>query len=268
MVELDTPAPNTQSEAWDVSSRGDAVGEAIINGTYAEAVVWPRGGGYIGLGTLGGPISVAYGINSGGNVVGYSWTGPSAGPTTPVQAFVWENGAMRGLPGLGGHSIAYDINDGGFITGCASTPSGDWRRVQWRVLHSKVTDLGGKLSYSCGRAINAAGQVAGDHVGTGGAFVPALWPGGSADPKERHSGAALGINSTALIVGYFHGPLAEQPFAMAQGRLQALPMPPGDDYGYAEDVDDCGRAVGSSGYHHSPWRHALIWEPDGGCMAR
>ena len=50
------------------------------------------------LGTLGGPTSVALGLNDAGVVVGFSETGvihPLFGPI--VHAFRWEDGVMEDL---------------------------------------------------------------------------------------------------------------------------------------------------------------------------
>ena len=58
------------------------------------------------LGTLGGSVSVAYGINNGGQIVGESKIASGA-----FHAVLWENGTMTDLGTLGGpNSVAFGIN--------------------------------------------------------------------------------------------------------------------------------------------------------------
>src|SRR5262245_11606554 len=67
------------------------------------------------LGTLGGSSSLGCGINSLGQVVGYSDTNFFGDP----RAFVFSNGVMTSLgafPG-GNFSIAYGINASGHVVG-------------------------------------------------------------------------------------------------------------------------------------------------------
>jgi probable HAF family extracellular repeat protein len=66
------------------------------------------------LGTLGGDYSIAYGINSLGQVVGSSTTTWSKN----LQAYVWENGVMTHV-GIG---EAYGINRNGWIAGARPNP--------------------------------------------------------------------------------------------------------------------------------------------------
>jgi probable HAF family extracellular repeat protein len=77
----------------------------------------------VDLGTLGGTISVAFGINARGQVTGYSTTmiGTS-------HAFLWENGIMTDLGTLGGFSsIGKGINFWGEVVGISGTPAGPQR---------------------------------------------------------------------------------------------------------------------------------------------
>lgn len=73
----------------------------------------------IDLGTLGGGLSQAFGINGSGQIVGYSTTVSDSG-----HAFLYENGVMTDLTDLIVNisgwdliSAAYDINDLGQIVG-------------------------------------------------------------------------------------------------------------------------------------------------------
>lgn len=63
------------------------------------------------LGTLGGPRSYAYAINELGQIVGHSNTGLS------TFGYIWDNGTMTSLEGMGGNTFARDINNSGLIVG-------------------------------------------------------------------------------------------------------------------------------------------------------
>ena len=69
------------------------------------------------LGTLGGPDSTACGINDAGQVSGSAQD--SAGIS---HAFLYSNGKMTDLGGLGGGSWAYRINSAGQVAGQAPRP--------------------------------------------------------------------------------------------------------------------------------------------------
>src|SRR5262249_50738633 len=75
------------------------------------------------LGTLGGISSVAWGINSTGQVAGYSYVPGNA----ITHAFLYDEGVsppMQDLGTFGGtNSEAYGINDSGQVVGFANTPS-------------------------------------------------------------------------------------------------------------------------------------------------
>jgi probable HAF family extracellular repeat protein len=82
------------------------------------------------LGTLGGTFSEARGINSRGQVVGYSET--IAGQFSSIRAFLWEKGEMIDLGSVsGGRSFAFDINSRGQIVGSSLTDSGEFHAVIW-----------------------------------------------------------------------------------------------------------------------------------------
>jgi probable HAF family extracellular repeat protein len=114
------------------------------------------------LGSLGGrtfPMS----INSGGQVTGYSYTGPKA----PDHAFLWSpsapNGTVGSIQDIGTpaatSSEAFGINDSGHITGWI--PSGN--QFHLMLFDSTIHDLG----VGFGRAINNSGQIAGDTTVSG-----------------------------------------------------------------------------------------------------
>ncbi len=88
-----------------------------------EAFVWSEATGMIGLGRLGGPMSEALGVNSAGQVVGYSDTVGRY----PETAFLWQDGQMLDLNALADTGKihldwARDINDAGQIVGVMRLP--------------------------------------------------------------------------------------------------------------------------------------------------
>src|SRR3989442_10079197 len=87
-------------------------------------------------GTVGGPVSEAYGVNDVGQVVGGTSTVSVAG-----HAFLWQDGAMTDLGTLGGiGSAALDINDLGQVVGGSGTASGGNHAVLWQ--NGAMPDLG------------------------------------------------------------------------------------------------------------------------------
>jgi len=119
------PDPEEESHAYAVNDSGQAVGESKAldqNGSFWDHAVLYSGGTITDLGTLGPSgspgESVAYGINTSGQVVGEADLEDFRG----THAFLWENGQMRDLGTLGGSSfsVAYDINDNAQVVGESS----------------------------------------------------------------------------------------------------------------------------------------------------
>jgi len=79
------------------------------------------------LGTLGGDISAAHGINEAGHVVGGSYT--SSGE---IHAFLYESGNIEDLGTLGGdYSNTEAISNKGLIVGYSRTNSGELHAALW-----------------------------------------------------------------------------------------------------------------------------------------
>src|SRR6266851_1960683 len=108
------------------------------------------------LGTLGGTSSVGCGLNSRGEVVGFSSI-----VTGQTHAFRWSDGEMTDLGTLGGpFAFAVAINQGGQVVGGARTASFQLHAFVWE--NGGMNDLGALPgeSASVARAINKRGQVA------------------------------------------------------------------------------------------------------------
>lgn len=110
------------------------------------------------LGTLGGSLSMGYGVNNNGAVVGMTLTtGDKA-----IRGFFYTHGKMTDLGTLGGHdSKANAVNDAGQVTGYAGIKTkGKHHAFLWQ--RGQMSDLGtlGDLN-TVVYAINYKGQMVG-----------------------------------------------------------------------------------------------------------
>src|SRR5207244_3900549 len=113
----------------------------------------------------------------------------------------------------GGYTYAFGINSSGTVVGYSYVPSGDHLAYRW-------TEAGGMValpmvasgSAARGLAINASGDVAGDHM-LGGYQRPIVWPAAGSVVQlplcpNAAGGQAEGINDAGVIVGdcmYYKG---------------------------------------------------------------
>ncbi len=123
--------PNTiGSQAYGINLNGQVVGSAQPSsspGNTPQAFLFENGTASL-LGTLGGSTSTAYAINNSGEVVG---SADLSGNAT-THAFIWSNGAMTDLGGLGGNSEARAINNNGEAVGSSySTGNAIDHAVLW-----------------------------------------------------------------------------------------------------------------------------------------
>ena len=234
IIDLGTLGGGYESIAHAVNSKGQVVGlslntiadpNSMIGSFYGigfqqtRAFLW-QNGEMQDLGTLGtGTNAIALLINEHGQVAGDSYTSTDPSPSCfynsnvfPLKtgAFLWEQGKMTDLGGLGGTcTLASALNNQGQVAGWSNL-AGDqaYHAFRWdRAARPHLRDLGtlgGTLSIAeamneAGDAVGAA-QLPGDQV-----FHAALWERqGITDlgaPGTDQCSEATSVNSSDQVVG-------------------------------------------------------------------
>ena len=225
-----------------------------MGNSVTHAFLWSLNSGIRDLGTLGGPNSVANGINDNGQVVG------TADNTIGFHAFLWTQatgmqdlGTLQGPEGV--QSRAAAINRGGQVVGLSfSLPVSSFypHAFLW-TKQSGMRDLGtlgGISSFASG--INDMGQVIGSSYMPNGALHAFLWTeaggmkdigtlGGSQSLASaiNNNGEVVGLSDTAS--GVTHAFLWTQ-----MAGMQDLGTLPGVNSSSAAGVNMSGQVVGSS----------------------
>jgi probable HAF family extracellular repeat protein len=202
------------------------------------------------LGTLGGTVSAASGINDSGQVVGYADTSGDAGS----DAFLYSGGTMTNLGTLGGTiGQATGINASGQVVGYAST-SGNAASDAFLYSGGTMTNLGtfgGTDSFATG--INASGQVVGGADTSGNAAYNAfLYSGGTMTNLGTFGGTtseAAGINASGQVVGYANtsgnAGSVSNAFLYSGGTMTNLGTL-GGTTSYANGINASGQVVGDA----------------------
>ena len=233
------------------------------------------------LGTLGGPYSLAYGINDLGQVVGKSAMVPYGGTNhafrTAPDSLI--NGATDDLATVGTTTFAYAINNLGQVAGYievgALKNAHAYRTAPNSPINPATDDLGtlgGKDSQALG--INNLGQV----VGYGGAvssqtkieYIHAFRtaPNSPINPATDDLGTlsglftsqarAFGINDSGQVVGYgdtksgaVHAfrTAPNSPINPATDDLGSFINAYGTGYSQAYGINNLGQVVGTSNGH-------------------
>jgi probable HAF family extracellular repeat protein len=280
-----SPLPgDAWSQAFGINDAGQAVGySAPIDDTQpGHAVLWQAGASTpIDLGSLFGGDSRALGINSVGEIVGWSVT--SAGLP---HAFLWQNGAMTDLGTLGGSlSEAEGINASGQVVGESSTASGAkdaflWTPTTPNGTTGTMTDLGtlggtGAVAYSINITIQTphTTQIVGQSTTASGDNHAFLWQNGAMTdlgaPPNSTGGLAYGINGkgqVAAISASNNSWPDPRAFLWQNGRwtdlgtLKGVPRAGSRYYAYA--LNDSAQVVGQSIFYADSY--AFVWQSKGG----
>ena len=217
----------------------------------------------LGFLTTGG-TSYAYGINAGGQVVGYASTFGSSGNN---HAFLWTSGGgMQDLGTLGGAiSYANAINAGGQVAGYAFTGSNVPHAFLWSGgFMQDLGTLGGNYSYA--QAINVAGQVAGAATTIGGDSHAFLWSSGVMQDLGTLGGAnstATALNAAGQVAGNAsNSSNHNHAFFWSSGGGMVDLGTLGGNTSYATALNAAGQVAGYSSV--SGGFHAFLWSSGGG----
>lgn len=221
----------------------EAVSDGYVAGAYSvhnesRGYVWHKGV-FTDLGVLGGgDYTYAYSVNDSGEVVGDSG---DFSTSLGVHAFLWRNGTLTGLDGLGGDSFANEINDKGLIIGVASTSSGASYAATWK--DGKLTTLPGLSSGGSGdpTLVNEAGQVAGLSAAASGADHAVLWTNGKV--VDLGIGEPIALNDLGQVLVEANQP-SGQAYAYLWEHGKKIMLPAGVQ---ANALNDKGQVVGTYG---------------------
>jgi len=190
------------TEGLRLGENGDVVGHAQYPDFSDHAFLWTSGASSLrDLGTLGGTTSSATHVAADGTIVGWSYTGRDS-PTT--NAFVWHDGNMMALLGVGGPSSAWWQSASGAIAGEGSTipnSKADLQPLLWSGGEVRVLAKLRGDSFGVALAVNASGDVVGytDTTPNNSNAHAALW---------RRGGDPVRIDSLAKLpdgVALWHG---------------------------------------------------------------
>jgi probable HAF family extracellular repeat protein len=264
------------SAAKGINASGQVVG-SLSFGSTRHAFVY-NGTHTYDIGTLGGPMSIAYGINDYGVVVGQADN--AAGRP---RAFAYYHGHMTNLGTLPGGdlSVATAINRYGVITGYSGTgepPDHGTYGFRYRSGHMvRLAALPAGLG-SYGYSINNGGTIAG--AAYEGPYTPPEYPNYPVIYKYNvpakisgYQGEANGINDYGQVVGgintydlpfpHARRPFFWQPGSSSVGTITFLgSLDATLDDGYATAINNCGVVVGNSAVQLSSERYGyqgFVW---------
>jgi probable HAF family extracellular repeat protein len=214
------------------------------------------------LGTLGGSVSGAQGINAAGQITGYSFI---AGGGVVSHAFLYSAGHMADLGTLGGNvGEGNGINSSGQIAGYATNAKPAYRAFLYSdSTMSDLGDLGGGAAVAY--ALNDAGEVVGASWLADGEVHPFLYSNGQMidlGTLGAHTAgwwnSAQGINNSGEITGTSYDAAGNfLAFVYRNGQMHALGTL-GGQWSQAYAINDSGRVTGIAYTQNNLTAHAFV----------
>jgi len=200
ITDLGTLSSHGFSWAHGINATGEVTGASSGGG--GSEVFLDSNGTLTGLGTLGGSSGVGNGINTSGQVAGYSQNSSQA-----YRAFVSNGSTLLDLGDLGGGSaVAYALNDSGQVVGSAVTANGENHPFIYS--NGQMTDLGtlGSTSqeWNSAQGINNNGAVTGTSYDAKGNFRAFFWSNGTIKEMGALGGdwsQGYAINNRGQVTG-------------------------------------------------------------------
>ncbi|MCC6906710.1 MAG: hypothetical protein IT430_02100 [Phycisphaerales bacterium] len=242
--------------AGALNAFGDVVGSAPTESIWwPRAVLWPREGGVIDLGTLGGDLSSAGDINDLGEIVGSS--GFELGGSIFVgHAFLWRNGQMIDLGTLGGESSgAVGINNRSQVVGNSEFEFGNlasvgflWEQGIMRELDDPWPDRNATDVWGIGED----GGVVGKGLNLDGMQRAMLWIDEvpvDLGSLSQGSSVAYAINDLGQIVGSSNAANGNlHAVVWIDGQIFDLHVPEYGPASWGQDINNAGQVIGAIGY--------------------
>ncbi len=178
MIDLGVPAGDGFAVPRGVNASAQVTGAAgPADGGSSDVFVYSNGT-FTTLGTLGGNSAIAKGINTSGQVAGYSTNASGT-----YRAFISNGDSLLDIGDLGGGSaVAYALNDAGQVVGSAVTKDGSNHPFLYS--NGQMIDLGtlgspeGGEWWNSAEGINSSGVVTGYGYTSNGGLSGFTWSNG------------------------------------------------------------------------------------------
>ena len=203
VTDLGTVSGMDYSVARAINSAHQVTGASGKSNSYLADVFVYSNGAMTNLGTLGGNSGIGNGINSSGQVAGYSQNASGT-----YRAFRSSGGTLIDIGDLGGGSaVAYAINDVGQVVGSSVTADGSNHPFLYS--SGQMIDLGtlgshGNSWWNSAQGINKWGVVTGTSYDAQGNFFGFVWSNGTMTKLGTLGGPwsqGYAINSKGKITG-------------------------------------------------------------------
>ena len=264
MTDLGTVSGMNYSVGRGINASAQTTGASGQNGSNIAHVFVNTAGTFEDLGTLGGPSGIGNGINSSGQIAGYSENSQNN-----YRAFISQGQSLVDIGDLGGGSaVAYAIDDAGDVVGSAVTKDGSNHPFLYS--NGKMTDLGtlgspdGNSWWNSAQGINNSGVITGTSYDAQGNFFGFLWSNGKMTKMGTLGGPwsqAYAINNAGQVTGiaYKKNGNAHGFITNSKGKLKDLGVFAGKYstvWGFG--INDAGVVVGQSTYQDT--YHAFVYD--------